>query len=261
MQFDQALACAEPDAKDSRATLRGPLRAMQKTEVEAACVWAYRMELPKYSEGDGKSAAMFRLSDIGTSVDDDRDPGFPALLGQPHPDALLIDAAVKRLPEIGLDWAQSRARLMPDLLEWVAPTDRMLGAMSFQPAALVMMHARMGTRPRWNLGPTKVVRVLGKNGKPLLQFIDHEGNLVEGRTTARHYGSGARCVCRLDPPAREIACARAEYFVWRSALSDVANTLRAWKLRDHVVTPPVAAAEPWIVDTEMRSRVLRSTRG
>lgn len=238
--------------------------------IERLVQWAYREELPKGYErgGEGYASAassvspMFRLADLGTRVDEwATEPGFPAAMGQPHPDSLMIDAAVIRLPDVGLDWARSRPRLMHDLKDWVSPTDPILSAMSFQPAALVMVHAKMGTRPIWDLGKPKVIRVNGKNGKPIVQYIDEEtGDLIEGRTTGRHYGPGARCPLKLDPEPREIACARAEYVVWQQALVQLANTLRAWNLHDHVVLPPTAAPEPWIADPEPKPRILRSNR-
>lgn len=237
--------------------------------VEALLSWTYRDELPKgYERGEtfaGSSSSvspMFRLADLGTRVDEwNTEPGFPAAMGQPHPDSLMVDAAVERLPDVGLDWAQSRPRLMHDLVAWTRPDDPILSSMSFQPKALVQVHAKMGTRPIWDLGPPKVVRILGKNGKPKLEFLADDGvTLIEGRTTGRHYGPGARCPLRLEPEPREIACARAEYVVWHQALLQVTRTLRAWKLHDHEVLPPTAAPEPWIVNPEPKRRVLRNLR-
>lgn len=251
------------EAVDSRVPTVRSAPPRTTLPIERALEWAYRMELPKFGERDGKISAMFRNSDLGAKPDDwSHEPGFPSSLGRPHPDAVSIDFVVSRLSEQTVDWQKSCASFMPDLALWLNPGDHArLSRMSFQTSALVMTHARMGTRPAWDLGPTKVMRVLSKNGKdPLLQFIDHEGRLVEGRTSARHYGQGARCVTRLQPSALKIAEARAEYFVWRAALADVANTLRSWKLQEHIITAPVAAAEPWIADTENRSRVLRSVR-
>lgn len=256
----QALA-VEDEQSDKR---RSPLRSIdgrKPLEIEAGLRWAYREQLPKEESPGRWTTRMQSLESLGTMIDQDSiNIGFPMGAGAPHDDALKIDAAVQRLPELGMDWALSRPRLMPDLLEWVAADDGMLCLMSFQPAALLMLHARMATRPRWNLGATRVACVFGKNGKPLLQYLDDEGVLIDGRTTGRHYGPGARCPLALEPPAREIARARAEYAVWHAALCAVAQALRAWNLRDHRILPPVAAPEPWIADTEIKSRILRSNR-
>ena len=229
-------------------------------EIEKLLQWAYRDELPKRSDTAAIGISpMFRLADLGTRVDDwSVDPGFPAALGAPHPDALLIDAAVNRLPELGLDWNRSRSHVIPDLLHWVGPDDPILSAMTFQPAGLLALHARMAMRPVWDLGPVQVLRVMGKNGKPVVQYLDDFGELVDGRTSGRHYGPGARCPLRLDPPAHEIAYARAEYLVWRDALEQVRQRLCAWNLHDHRPLPPLAAAEPWFRDTEPKPRILQS---
>lgn len=238
-------------------------------QIEHLLRWTYRDELPKgyEREGMGLSPAssvspMFRLADLGCRVDEwSSEPGFPAAMGAPHPDALMVNAAVERLENVGLQWAESRPRLMHDLKDWVSPTDPVLSSMSFQPMGLVMVHAKMGTRPIWDLGRPRVIRVNGKNGKPVVQYIDEDtGKLIEGRTTGRHYGPGARCPLVLEPNPREIACARAEYVVWHQALDQVTQRLRAWKLHDHWPLPTTAAPEPWIVDHEPKSRILQSNR-
>lgn len=235
--------------------------------IEELLHWAYRDELPKGYEGTGEGvrpaiSPMFRYADLGKRVDEwVTEPGFPAAMGQPHPDALLIDAAVVRLPEVGLDWAQSRHRLMPDLLAWADADDSIMSLLSFQPAALVELHSKMGTRPRWDLGPTRVERVINPdNGKPVVQYLDETGDVVCGRTAGRHYGPLARCPLKLDPPAREIARARAEYSVWHQAIDRVRETLRAWTLHEHEVLPTRAAPEPWILNTEPKRRILRNNR-
>ena len=90
----------------------------------------------------------------------------------------------------------------------------------------------------------RLKRIIGKNGK----------TVVNGITAGRRYAIGAACPLQLDPPGREIASARAEYFVWRSALDLLAAEI---KLSDFTALPPRAAAMPWLEDTEHKPRILR----
>jgi len=237
-----------------------------QVDVEKLLQWAYREELPKgYGQGEGgwndpsSISPMFRVADLGTRVDAwSQDPGFPeALGGIPHPDALIVECVVNRLGEVGLDWKQSRERLMGHLAPYVSIDHPAMAYLSLNVSALVTIHARMGTRPQWDMGPVKIKRSNGKNGKPIVQYIDDDGYLVDGMTAGRRYGPEARCPVQLDPPGPDIAFARAEYFAWRSGLARVKATLDTWKLNQHIAVGPAAAAEPWAHDDERRSRILR----
>lgn len=225
---------------------------MPKTpiDIEQLLRWAYRDELPKgYERGVGEPAHCESIWRLGVSVSGDKwacEPGFPARLGPPHPDALQVDWYVRQLEDIKLDWAASRIMVMGELAPYAPVGDPAVSAMSFETSALVQMHARMGTRPIWQMGQVTLRRVLGRNGKPTVNGISRGGR----------YGVGASCPLVLDPPAAEIACARAEYWVWHSALTWLAA--ESWTLDDHTPLPPRAAALPWIGDTERKGRILPS---
>lgn len=239
----------------------------KRVSIESLLHWTYREELPKgyehkesFGPVDSSISPMFRLAALGTKVDFTAEPGFPVAMGLPHPDALLIDAAVQRLPSVGLEWRAARPRLMHDLLHWVSDSDPILSSMSFEPHALLVIHAKMGTRPIWDLGAPRVERITNPaNGQPVIQHIDEEtGELVHGRTAGHRYGAMARCPLTLEPNPREIACARAEYLVWHQALCHVKQVLETERLHDHDALAPTAAPEPWIIDTEPKPRILRS---
>ena len=165
-------------------------------------------------------------------------------MGPPHPDALLIAYQVRSLEPVTMLWVDAAPDIMGELLPYAPADDPILHRMEFSPSALVMMHARMGTRPQWDLGPVKLSRVIGKNGKPI----------VQGITAGRRYAEGAYCPVRLDPPGHEIACARAEFVVWRAALVDLANEI--WNLESFAPQQPTAAALPWTNNTERKPRIL-----
>lgn len=224
-------------------------------DIEQLLQWAYRDELPKRAIGGltGWEKTIY----LGTSVDEGNfESGFPVALGPPHPDALLIDYAVRSLSDVTMLWEHECAGIMGNLAAYVEADDPVLRRMQFSPACLVTAHARMGTRPRWDLGPARLRPMFGRNNKPV----------VRGITAGRRYQEGAYCPLELelagttrlltgDSIAREIACARAEYLIWRRALGELAA--ESWDLRDHVAQLPRAAERPWITDTEQKHRVLR----
>lgn len=223
--------------------------ARQAKDIEALLSWAYRDELPKRAIGG--LTGWEKLVLLGTTVDDERRPdevGFPVNMGPPHPDALLIDHAVRTLEPVTMLWEIAREGIMGDLSPYAPADDPTLRRMQFSPMALVMMHAKMGTRPAWDLGPTSVKRIQGGNGKPK----------VHGITAGHRYETGAHCPLQLDPPAREIACARAEYAVWHAALMTVTAELESWNLKDFAPQYPKAAPAPWIEDTERKPRIFRN---
>jgi len=216
--------------------------------IEKLLQWAYREELPKSAVGG--LTGWEKLVLLGTRVDEPRndDPGFPVALGAPHPDALLIDYHVRALDDVTMLWEQSVDAIMGELAPYAPADDPILTRMQFSPSALIQLHARMGNRPIWDLGPLRLTRVVGRNGKPV----------TNGITAGGRYAEGSACPLQLDPPGREIACARAEYFIWRSALSALAS--ESWNLVDHAPQQPSAAALPWREDTERKVRVLRDIR-
>jgi hypothetical protein len=102
-------------------------------------------------------------------------------------------------------------------------------AVELTPAAPIMMFARLGTRPIWDVGPIKLTRKRGG---------------FEGRQKAKNfYTTGSRFHLELDPPVQEIAAARFDYMVWHSAL--VALAMCGQNFRDIALQQPKAPAAPW----------------
>lgn len=213
-------------------------------DVETAVSWAYRDEIPK-KEVAGLTGWEKTIY-LGTGIDDGHfESGFPVNLGPPHPDALLIDHAVRSLGDVTMLWEHEGPGIMGDLLPYAPLEDPVLRRMQFSPCALVTLHARMGTRPCWDLGPLKLTRIIGKNGKPV----------VNGITEGRRYAEGANCPLRLDPSGYEMACARAEYLIWWQALHGL--VAESWNLSEFALQYPRAAERPWKLDTERKPRILQ----
>jgi hypothetical protein len=245
----------------------------RKLVIEALLSWAYLEELPKQHVGG--NGLLSDLAMLGTPVDKgeigDR---MPVGAGPPHPDALLIDYYVRALPYVRVDWKRQRHYLMGPLAAWLDPNDITVSAMATGPrvsvqmhprgrvgkkklraaaridrnaivephmesaAGLIMLHARLGTRPIWEMGDISVRPVIAGNNQP---------DMI-GRSTRRgHYSEGSYCPLRLDPPPQEIAAARFEYMVWHQALLALVECAR--ELREYEALPPSAPAQPWVANT------------
>jgi hypothetical protein len=213
---------------------------VRKLDIEKLLHWAYRDELPKTVIGG--LTGWEKLIYLGTEVDESRqrDNHFPVALGAPHPDALQIEWRVRQLTDIQVPWS----RLATDIMGHLEPYAETPPQLTFQTRTLVEMHARMGNRPIWDLGPVQLTRMVGKNGKPV----------VNGITAGNRYATGAHCPLQLDPPGREIAAARCEYLVWRHALGELAA--ESWSLAEYAPLPPAAAALPWHHNSEPTRRIL-----
>lgn len=218
---------------------------MRRMDIEAALQWAFRDELPKGDGGGG--LGMYRAGgfvDYGTSIDKwETEPGFPSATGDPHPDALMIEAAVNKLQPMPIDAAAYRDWLAPECAAMIDPADRILANLIVDVRPYVAMHAKMGTRPDWQVA-WKVGRKIGGNGKPIVAGIDAKGR----------YLNGSHCPLDIAPDPREVLNDRAEYICWHEALMDLTDAL-AGRLTDRIVLPPEAPARPW-VDGEQRRTIL-----
>jgi hypothetical protein len=242
-------------------------RSKRELDIETLLKWTYRDELPKDARreltierssrvlGLPSMSPMFRLADLGTTIDDwSREPGFPEILGPPHPDALLVRRAVERLDDeesasntrqgYRIDWRSARKYLMGPLTPLVSRDDPSLSNARIGRAGLVTTHATMGTRPDWGRITPLPNRVLNANGSPLVEILLDRGGWVPRNRKAHQRGSRLRCRLFWEPDPRTIAFKRIEYAVWIRALVDLVLELHG-RLEDHVVLMPRAPVEPW----------------
>src|SRR6267378_5889379 len=143
-------------------------------DIETALRWAYRDELPKRQHGgrydtrDVTAASMSRLAAADDEQPcDQREPGFPAALGDPHPDSIIIESAVKHLGDwagyrFGVDRMDALTSDLPLAIDPVLVGIEAIAAMS----GTVTINARMATRPKWSSDKPTPRWMTGPNGKP-----------------------------------------------------------------------------------------------
>jgi hypothetical protein len=222
-------------------------RLQRRVDTEKLLQWAFRQELPKRRiaiEGPEYLTPLSRIIDLGTLVDEKglEEPGLPAHLGAPHPDALAIERAVAELEDVAVDWPGTRRALLDDLAGLLDESDVTLSALVVGLVGLVALHARMGTRPRWDYWAAPEP-IIGRNGKPVVQFLDDRDRLVEGRRN-KNFGRLSRCPLMWFPAPREAAYGRIEYTIWAETLDELALTL-AGQLEDYDALPPQLPRAPW----------------
>ncbi len=208
----------------------------RRLNIEQLLHWTYRDELPKLGADYGGSGATAPgFSGVARSGSNFLyEPGFPAAMGEPHPDALAIARFVDALEPMAIDGASSRDWLAPECAAMIAPDDPVLSNLIVDVKHYVMMHARMGTRPTWLVGRWSVERLIGRNGKVCVVEAGH---------------TGACCPLEVLPPPREVVNDRAEYACWHEALMMLVELLTN-QLADHEVLPLTAPAQPWLRDEE-----------
>jgi hypothetical protein len=270
-------------------------------DIEFALRWAYRDELPKrhalprrlgthtqervwspytFPAGYPEVSPSFREATAGGPSGGyadgwSRDPGFPQALGEPHADAIVIEAAVKALEAwkghgFGPDPAESG--LMHGIdhmdIDHVQAGMEAVAAM----AGIVAVHARAATRPRWSRKLPEPLPDNGQNGKPrvlidetFVEMVDRKGVYYEptrdpepGAITftkavpsppirAGLYRQGAYCPLVYRPSPAGVVAERAEYAAWRLGLEILAGELEG-RLSAIAVLPPAAAWRPWCFD-------------
>lgn len=247
-------------------------------EIERLLQWAYRDELSKRqtSSAEGIWDHIEEWGQRGGI-----DPGHGAAqryphFGLPHADAEAIELAVGMLPDGMIDWAMESEAIMGDLLgladtrppaarpkqraskityrdkyrdklgwrsELVAPPRDVIMVRSLRTAALVTMHAGMGTRPDWHEDPPRPYWIEPERG-PIRAKIVGE---CRGRDL---YTTGSYCPLQWLPSPLTIAAARADYLAWHRGLATLAETL---VLDAHEALPPAAPEYPWCERFEPRS--------
>jgi hypothetical protein len=275
--------------------------AKRFVDIERALRWAYREELPKrhalprrlgahtqervwspytFPAGYPEVSPSFREATAGGPSGGyadgwSRDPGFPQALGEPHPDAITMEAAVKGLAA----WAghgfgpdPTAAGLMHGIdhmaVDHVQAGVEAVAAM----AGIISVHSRAATRPRWSRKLPEPFSDNGQNGKPkvlieetFVEMVDRKGVYYEptrnpepGAITfikavtsppirAGLYRQGAYCPLVFRPRPEAVVAERAEYAAWRMGLEILAGELEG-KLSAIVVLTPAAAWRPWCFD-------------
>lgn len=269
---------------------RGPQKRF--LDIEQVLRWAYRDELPKRQRQGPTFADLDRPPELRPSADffdDDgavREPGFPAALGEPHPDALAIEAAVRNLAQ----WRGHGFGQEPDNPDPAGLTFGFTGLeCGHQEAALeaigamagiVACHARAGTRPRWSPENPRPYADTGGNGKPRV-LIDEVFAEVYDRRRDRMkqvavsdlpnrrvppgsatwieavpspplrkgvYRVGTYWPLKWRPDPAKIVAERAEWAGWRMGLQLLWQGLEG-TLSSIAPLPPSAPWQPWCFDT------------
>lgn len=199
-------------------------------DIEALLRWAYRDELPK-REPTGFSAG-FGSHPVVDGVWT-RDPGYPAILGAPHPDSLVIESEVNQLVTVEIDGAAWRKELLPEAWRLIEDGDIKITKLSIDPRPHVVSVAVMGKPPTWQ-AEFEVWRITGRNGKPVVVGMTEHGN----------YADNANCPVQCWPSPANVISERAEYVVWHDALKRLVGRLP--DLKDYAPYGPEAPARPWL---------------
>lgn len=237
----------------------------QLLDIEDVLRWAYRDELPKRRSDEGELrqrefpsvSPMFSMAALGGRVENfSREPGFPAAMGEPHPDALLVEAAVERLSRFAEHQFVGELGLVTNLPPGQDEHAAMRRAMG-QIVTTVRVMARLGHRPTFTRSPEPAA-VVGVNGKVQVLVVRNGVETTCGAEGRDRYPKGAYCAIVWDR-ADTILLERADYAAWWAGLDLLAHEL-AGTLASIAVLPPAAAQRPWAgeVDQGKPRRLLDS---
>ena len=242
-------------------------------EINALLAWVYREEMPKldrFLEDERESLvassspwdAMYRLAVLGVRVDTSGPAPDDRPLVYPHPDAYVVNEAVRAFAdwEIGFPegWdglgdcegltEAERADAHSRAWDIACPKGDRLGA-------LVMRRAMVGGEPTWrDHGPIYRRTVRGANGKPAWFRVVNASagpgmpckpREVDGFNKSRQRAyPGAYRKFYLDPCPSLLIAERIEYQTWALALHHLARTLRT-NLERCFVLPCDVPLWPW----------------
>jgi len=246
----------------------------EQVEIERLLRWAYRDELSKRTSSSAEGIweriaenGMRGGVDRGQSAAQ-RYPHF----GLPHPDAERIEKAVAVVPDLVIDWDAEAEPIMGDLIALADPrspgarkprqpvglptsqstrvttarwrSGRVTAVMdpprdvilvqALRTAAIVVMHASMGTRPDWREVMPRPEPVPADRGPNVKIVGECRGKWL--------YTAGSYCPLTWAPSPIAIASARADYLAWWRGLARLALVLR---LDDFEPLPPTAPEMPW----------------
>lgn len=208
----------------------------RQIDVEKLLHWAYQDELPKLqlSSAEGIWDRLAEAGWMGSIERPEKTSQRYASFGLPDRDAERVLKAVTALPDIAIDWAESAGEIMGHFAALLGGRDYgLVGAM--RTAALVTMHARMGTRPDWREDEPIPRPVMSERGPTRPAIV--------GECIARcRYMTGSYCPLRWEPSPVLIAQARADYTAWYAGLTLLAKNL---DLDRWEPVGPEAPALPW----------------
>ena len=186
-------------------------------EIEKMLRWAYQDELSKRYTSSAEGI-WDGIAEIGWLGGIDADRGTPQRydFGEPDKDAERIEKAVGGLADIIFDWDASRDAVMGELAPLAASRDMLL-VRPFKTAALVTMHATMGTRPDWHSEPPRPCMVEPEKGPK------NRGKVVGECRGKDHYTTGSYSPLRWEPSPLSIGIARLEYAAWHRGLCVLAR--------------------------------------
>lgn len=241
--------------------------AKRFVDIEAAIRWAYRDELPKQHSG-GTLIRTYGLLELGTGPIEDegavREPGYPAAAGEPHPDAIAIESAVKSLDGLrghgfgaddvaGLTWGFEGFDV-----DYVQAGIEAVAMM----AGIVTANARAGARPKWSRELPAPFPDHGSNGKPKVlveTIVENRGGISYSTAVpapaarANQYRIGSYCPLVYRPAPTRVVAERAEWAAWRTGLEILFEALSG-QLASIAVLPASAPWRPWAGEGEAHGR-------
>jgi hypothetical protein len=254
---------------------------MKAIDIEKLLAWAYTEELPKrdwLQAGGGEAMLFGGWSSISAAAElmAETDDGRPRLGtfyhqlsdGGPHPDALLVEEAVKALAGAEPVLHDEPGILVADMPAAVQ-LDAGLGLERYRcdVFSLVVRCARLRNRPDWMAeepvrqpmrNPTSgreqwfiKVPVVGAFGKR-----HEEERHARLDPSSRRPPAGAYRKWVWDPGLHLIVDGRADWLIWREALERVFESV-AERLSSHRVTMPPLAMLPWMEGREDYSQARR----
>ena len=256
----------------------------RKMTIEDALRWAIRDELPKRRQDAPirgprcASDPVWRMVAMGGPVDNwSREPGMPPAMGDPHPDAITIEAPLQVLSEM-LQKAATGSAICPlDLAPY--PIQFSLGGKA---DLGVMTSAAMYATPTWLM--TGAIRrppevgdgitiepVKSANGKitPWRTVLTPCGEGLDGKpwftshdevATSKGDSRDTGLFCKLDyiRAGFEVVEEQLRYAYWHAALVYLVPALQF--LTSIEVLPPKAPNAPWVERKEEERAPLPNLR-
>lgn len=268
----------------STITAENAPRKRRKLSIEEALRWAICDELPKKRQDRKISAPptsavhpMWRAGIFGSRIDCwNQDPGFPLAMGDPHPDALVIEQQLEALADVLGKAAVGSARCPLDLspypiqaeLRGKADIEVMISRALKETPRWLATSAIHGTRPDVGGGPEceaaksdngkitlwRTVQTLcgtGPDGEPW--YTTHD-ETAASKGDARD--AGLFCKLNWTRTSLDVVEEQLRYAMWRAALAYLVPALQF--LTSIEVMPTTAPIAPWLEPEVTAVPVLRS---